>query len=323
MNRIRLEAVLPTKSVVWEERYNGVGKMQAVFTKNADSLEYIRVGKFAVMDNNLRIMYIYGIKMTDTEIWAYGYEAHALLQKKAMMNFGTNDGEVDIGQAITNAINTYGGYSFISTLISAGLGTANLDGIEYNNVYEYVSKCLSLGNNGWSAFYNQSTGTIMLTSTTGIDQSDYYLFASELGNVNGVSYAYDDQNYISRVYAVGDNNGQNVFVYEEDTNPMNEVTSAYLDCRMDFPKPDDMSLSDYEDALHTRARMSLIARHAKETLTVKNIDTSMYNSYYFLGDIVTVAVPEYDVKKKMRIVCARHTFEGGIETLAMELALVA
>lgn len=323
-NRIRLETVLPFKSVVWEERYLDAGKMQAVFNKTDAVMDAVRVGKFALIDGTGRLMYIYGIKLTESELWAYGYEAKALLQKKAMMNFGTNEGEVDIATKITNAITTYGGYSFMSVGVLSGLGEANLDGLEYNSVYDYVRKCLALNGHGWNASYAQSTGTVVVYSDTGIDQSDYYLFASELGNVSGLTYALDDQNYISRVYAVGDDDGSNVFVYEDETDPMTgEIRSVYLDCRLDFPKPEDMTLANYEEALHTRARMSLIARHSKETLTVKNIDPSGINSLYFLGDIVTVAVPDYDVKQKMRIVCVRRTIEGGVEQIQTELEKVS
>lgn len=325
VNRIRLETIVPCKSVVWEERYLDAGNMQAVFAKTDTVMDAVRVGKFALIDGTLRLMYIYGIKLTETELWAYGYEAKALLQKNAMMNNGTNDGEVDIATKLADAMTLYGQLSYITTWIfpTGTLGTANLDGLEYNSVYDYIRKCLSLNGHGWNAAYMQSSGAVMLTADTGIDQSDYYLFASELGNVSGLSYALDNQSYYSRVYAVGEDNGSTVYVYEDEDNPEHEVYSVYLDCRLDFPRPDDMTRADYEDALHTRARMSLIARHAKETLTVKNIDTSGYGSLYFLGDIVTVAVPDYDVKQKMRIVCARRTIEGGVEQLALELTKVS
>ena len=325
VNRIRLETIVPCKSVVWEERYLDAGKMQAVFAKTDAIMDAVRVGKFALIDGTLRLMYIYGIKLTETELWAYGYEAKALLQKNAMMNNGTNDGEVDIATKLADAMTLYGQLSYITTWIfpTGTLGTANLDGLEYNSVYDYIRKCLSLNGHGWNAAYMQSSGTAMLTADTGIDQSDYYLFASELGNVSGLSYVLDNQSYYSRVYAVGEDNGSTVYVYEDENNPEHEVYSVYLDCRDDFPRPDDMTRADYEDALRTRARMSLIARHAKETLTVKNIDTSGYGSLYFLGDIVTVAVPDYDVKQKMRIVCARRTIEGGVEQLALELTKVS
>ena len=325
VNRIRLETIVPCKSVVWEERYLDAGKMQAVFAKTDAVMDAVRVGKFALIDGTLRLMYIYGIKLTETELWAYGYEAEALLQKNAMMNNGTNDGEVDIATKLADAMTLYGQLSYITTWIfpTGTLGTANLDGLEYNSVYDYIRKCLSLNGHGWHSAYTQSSGTVMLTADTGIDQSDYYLFASELGNVSGLSYALDNQSYYSRVYAVGEDNDSTVYVYEEEDNPEHEVYSVYLDCRDNFPRPDDMTRADYEDALRTRARMSLIARHAKETLTVKNIDTSGYGSLYFLGDIVTVAVPDYDVKQKMRIVCARRTIEGGVEQIALELTKVS
>lgn len=324
VNRIRLETVVPCKSVVWEERYLDAGKMQAVFAKTDTVMDAVRVGKFALIDGTLRLMYIYGIKLTETELWAYGYEAKALLQKCAMMNNGTNDGKADIATKLADAMTLYGQLSYITTWIfpTGTLGTANLDGLEYNSVYDYIRKCLSLNGHGWNAAYMQSSGTVMLTADTGIDQSDYYLFASELGNVSGLSYALDNQSYYSRVYAVGEDNGSTVYVYEEENNPEHEVYSVYLDCRLDFPRPDDMTRADYEDALHTRARMSLIARHEKETLTVKNIDASGYGSLYFLGDIITIAVPEYDVKQKMRIVCVRRTIEGDLEQISMELSAV-
>ena len=77
-----LSAVLQTSSIVWEEGFNVIGKLQAVLPKSSEALSTVKVGCFATVDTSMLMYYIYGIRLTDDELWAYGYECKALLQKQ-------------------------------------------------------------------------------------------------------------------------------------------------------------------------------------------------------------------------------------------------
>lgn len=324
VNRIFVEEVLPATSIVWEERYNDIGKMQAVFPRTDITVSKIQTGKFALVEGTLRLMYIYGTKVTDTEVWAYGYEAKALLQKQAMMNAGTNDGEVNVSAAVVAALTLYNGLSWCNApqlYDWSNLGTKNLDGLEYYSVYEYVKKCVALSDSGWEAEY-QYDGTVTLKALHGVDRTNSLVLSTGLGNISGLIYTEDDQSYMSRVYAVGDDDGTNVFVYDEESNPANEIYSAYLDCRLEFPRPEGMTSADYEDALRTRAHMSLIARHAQRKLNIKNVDPDTLGVNLGLGDVLSVQLPELNLTATMRVVCIRRTMENGLASITMELSTV-
>lgn len=322
---IELADLLPFRSVVWEDAYDGIGKLQAVFPKTADTLSRVKVGAFGGIATTQNIMYIHSVKYTDDEIWAYGYEAKALFQKIGILPYSWSaqqlGGTMPIEEAINRALQWRPIYTFaVNTLANAaGLGSANLDGDAATNVCDYALGALKLAGAGLAAKLTAS-GKLQLTALQGQDATDTMIFAQQRVNANGIAYSIDDQSYVYRVWAVGvDKNGVEVSVEYHDSTPQNEATYAFLDLREEFPQPEDMSNSDYTDALTTRARMSQIARYVKCKLTVKSVSADEFGSAYNLGDYVGVAIPDVGVVAKMRVAKATYTCEGNNTTVAVTL----
>ena len=326
VNRLVFVDRVPFKSVVWEERYNDIGKMQAVFPITADAVSIVKVGRFAVItptsEFSPRAMYIHSVRITATEVWAYGSEAKCLWQKAGMMNLGDNNGEVTVKTRLESVISTNGNFSFLGLVTFPNLGTGNYDSLEYNNVYEYITKILDSKNAGWGAGLQVQNGTISINARVGVDKSGTVRFGTFLGNAVTAEYTVDNQSYMNRVYAVGQADDDIVVVQVDQTNSDHEIYSAYLDKRLDFPKPEEMTLEDYQDALQTRAYMSVIARHVRETLKISDINAEEYGSEYTLGDIVGVVIDDLNLTAKRRVVAVKRVLEGNNDKLSIELGAV-
>lgn len=322
---IQLADLLPFKSLVWEDSYDGIGKLQVVFPKSPDALSRIKVGAFGGIGLTENIMYIHSVKYTDREIWAYGCEAKALFKKIGILPHSWSaqqlGGRMPIEEAITRALQWRPIYTFTANTVAnaSGLGDANLDGDNADNVCDYIIGALKLAKAGLGAKL-LANGKLQLTALRGQDVSATVKFSPVLGNMNGMEYSVDDQSYIYRVWAVGvDLNGNEVSSEYHDPVLAPEATYAFLDLREEFPQPEDMSNRDYIEALTTRAQMSQIARYVREKLTVKSIDTERFGTAYRLGDYVGVALPELSVTAKMRVSKATYTCEGNNTKLALAL----
>ena len=147
-------------------------------------------------------------------------------------------------------------------------------------------------------------------------------FATILGNAANTEYTCDNQSYVNRVYCIGKSGDEVIFVYADRPNSDGELYEAYYDVRSDFPKPDNMTLAEYKDALQNRAQMSLVARHMTETVKVSNVDASEFGSEYVLGDIVGVVLDDLNMTVNRRVTGVKRVIEGNLDKLTIELSAV-
>lgn len=319
----RLETVdlLPFKSIVWEDAGFETGKLQAVFALDDITRTLLKVGSFARIPNTASIMYIHSVKHTNKEIWAYGYDAKALLQKIGMRADDPKiNTSVNVATAINSAITAFPPQSFFSSSVDGvdAMRQADLSGLEAWNLYDYMTKALSLIDCNLTT--GEVGGRINLRSRRTRDVSDVVRFSPPLGNLDDFEYSIDDQGYFSKVIAIGKNrSGAEVIGEYSDANPPRETTTYYLDLRDEFPQPDDMTDAAYANAIVQRAKMSKIARYERHKLSIKNVDATDYNSAYTLGDRVGVIIPGAGVEATMRVAKVTYTLEGMHQRISLTL----
>ena len=322
--------ILPFKSIVWEESYNDIGKLQAVFPRSLERARNIQLGDWGYISGANTPMYIHSIKETDTELWVYGYEAKAVLQKEAMRPYATVMYPMQyISQAIEYAwyYHVSGAYKIPSWMedqapsaVIPALPAQNLAALEYWSVYDCIRQCCALVGAGYRLKFLPDLGLCQLYVWQGADVSDKVRFARELGNVSGLTWSTDNQSYVSQVTAIGlDGETEVEQTYGTYGGPL-DPTEAYLDLRLEFPKPDGMTRANYEAALLTRAQMSWVSRSVKNKLDVKNVDTSRFGTAFILGDIVGVTLPEHGLAAKARVKTLRRTIEGNRDKLTLDLS---
>ena len=331
---LQLEAIIEPKSLVWEERYSDAGRMQAVFVNTADALATITCGKFAALTGSTTVMYIYGIKARGDELWAYGYEAKALLQKQGMLHDAGSAGTQNVKQAIIDMMEDYNSYTFwydgaAENYLVPELGSENLDALEYSDVYAFIRQACKLTKAGFRAKFLENLGKLQLEVWKGRDRSRLLEFSEYKGNLGEVEYTKDNQSRVTEVVAVGmdsiETEGVDEEVYAHAINMSGETqrTRTILDLREMFPRTSDMTRAEYEAALQKRAQMSLISRWERDMLTIEDADitTNAYNLQ--LGDEVSVVSAQYNATAVLRVVCMTRTIESGVETVSVEFGSTA
>ena len=309
--------LLPYKSIVWEECWQKSGSAQVVFSKTDYVLDSVKVGRWIGLDITKRIMYIHSVKVTETEVWAYGYEAKEMLAKCALLQQAAA-GTVDIATAMETVITNNCPYSWLGTVSVYISDTANLDSLEYLSLADYVAECANLKKLGYYIARNTVTGKLDFRAQQGTDKTDKVHFATTLGNANDIKYTYSDKSYCNVVYAIGENN---IVESASESSITGETYSAILDLRDSFPQ-DTMTTANYRAALQNRAYMSLIARHNTEKIEIGSIDTSEFGSTYGLGDIISIDIPELYLSTSRRVIAAKYTVEGGNIKLKLTLSEV-
>lgn len=306
--KIVLTEVLPYQSIVWEEGWQTAGAMQAVFTKTQYVLDAVRVGRWMGILASRTLMYIHSIQLTDTEVWAYGYEAKALFDKCAMLPLAPA-GEVYVDEAMDAVITANVPYSWLGSGAFGYLGTANLDGLKYSSVGEFVTGCVKLKDKGWYLSYNKTTGNLAAYGRGGADKTATVRFATVLGNASAIKFTKSDKSYCNKVIALG---SDGITETAQESPIIGETYSALLDLREEYPREQGVTEADYRAALQTRAYMSLIARHTTEKVDIGDIDTSQFGTDYGLGDIVSVDIPDAYMTTTRQVTAVKYTIEGGI-----------
>ncbi len=323
-NELEFENRLPFESVVWQEKFVDAGTVQAVFAKTDEALNLLKVGKFCTLTpaRGANLAYIHSIKVSDDKITVYGSEAKALWKRKGKINLapeGTVDLKTKIEAALTGAMFTFAD----ADVIVPALGTANLDALEYESVYEYVCGVLASASAGWAAELSEQSGLVRITVRKGVDKSDSVQFASIFGNAADYTYTADNSGYANAVTAVGLDGAaivtETVYRANDGTG---ETYSAYLDLRTEFPREQDVALADYKAALRERAQMSLIARHAREKLEIGDVEAEGFGTDYVLGDIVAVYIHDLGLNVNCRVASSTRVLEDGLDTTTISLEQV-
>lgn len=303
--------VLPYVSIVWEESWQGIGTAQLVFTRTDYVLDAVRVGRWAGITNrtiNQRLMYIHSVQVTETEVWAYGYEAKALLQKCALLPL-SEAGTVNVATVIESVLTNNVPYSWFDQISTVDIGTANLDGMEYTSVADFIAESAKLKSAGWSVYYNGTTSKCDFSLNIGADKTNEIVFATVLGNTRNTKYTKSDKSYCNTVIALG---SDGIYESAQESPLIGETYSALLDLRDEYPREQGVTEAAYREALQSRAYMSLIARHTTEKVDIGDIDTSQFITDYDLGDIIAVDIPDLHMTTQRRVMAVKYTIEGGI-----------
>ena len=315
---LELVDLIPAKSIVWEEQFAKIGVAQVVFVNDTRAKREIKVDRFFLIQGTITPMYIHTVqsRKDKNELWAYCYEAKGLWQKKPAINLGDNNsGEQSIKTAIEAEVLRSGETSLldISSNVWPAIGDANLDLMEYYNVHDYIQQALDLGNAGFTCRLDNATGKLYFYGYAGVDKSDTVIFSSSLGSAKDITYTESAEKELTRVYAIGLDGTTPVFAYADAAGSYHDIWAKHIDVRGEFPRPADMSLADYTDALQTRARIALAESGRKFIVAVGSIDMSRLGIDYQMGDTVGVAIPEYSVMATARVAGIKRTIEGMLE----------
>ena len=313
-------------SLVWECCYFKTGAIQAVFPVTIDTLKHIKTGNFLSLSidatsssGGYPLAYIHTVEIKETEIWAYAYEAKELLKKCIVDNWLDSE-NVLTSDILEDAFADYIPFNWVhSTPILDGItATLNPAAYSYGTVYDLIADACRANNAGWRLEYDDYNEKAVMFCWVGADKTNTAIFAKSHGNMRDSSYTESDKNYINTVIALGSDNITQMYT-ESYTG---DAYTALLDLREEYPRPDDMSVADYQAAILTRAKMSCIARHKTTATKANDINTDDFNKTYQIGDLVKMVVVErgtYVVSDTRRVTAATYVVDRGAQKVRLTI----
>lgn len=304
-------AVLPSSSIVYELKYRETGSFQAVFPRTAITESAIKIGRFAniMVSPQSTLMYIHTVKFTDTEIWAYGYEAKELLNKCAMLGTGEEPpaGEASSATMLDDAIEALYNYSWAGTTAEISGISGNIDpaGIEYYSLLDFILTICEENKAGLMIYRASRKGVVKIYA--GTDVSASVVFSKSFGTLREYDTSDSDIDYVNKVIAIGTDN---VLVTDTEPNISGETYSLTIDLREEFPRDEEeMTVTQYTNAVRERAYFQRISQARTHAINVGDIDTRDYGNTYTLGDIVGVYDDSTQNVIKYRVSAVKFTLE--------------
>lgn len=323
---LEVAAVLPFDSVVYELKYRESGAFQAVFPRTASVEKAVKVGTFANISVNPAhsLMYIHTVKKSPDEIWAYGYEAKELLNKREMLGTGVEPaaGDTSAVDMLNTAINALYGYSWATTPAEINGISGEIDpaGIEYSSLLDFVFAICEKNNAGLMLYRDPYARKGVIKIYPGVDRSADVLFSKTFGTLRDYTAIDSDVNYVNKVRAIG---SEGVTIVDVEPNLSGEIYSLVLDLRAEFPRdPDEMSMEEYVNALSTRAALQRIAQGREHKFDVSALDARDYGTTYGLGDIVGVYDDQAHVAVNHRIAAVKFKLENNAIKTEIELEAI-
>lgn len=335
--------VVSFESLVWEERYLETGEMQLVVPITPANVELFQLGRAVGIGKSSTLMYIHTIQYKNDKMWIYGYEAKQLLAKIAIVllqQAATDDGQVT---PATRIVYVWQGMSNWAEMTAAPqwLNPVTLSLFPVDSAWRYqaVDGAISKSDivdfldlfarycveTGYGLKLNLlSTGKLGISLYNGIDRSSQVVFSPVLGNMDNAEYTISDEPYYNAVIALSTTTAGSLYQATDADVPAGEMERAYLlDERESFPYTDDMadgiSLLEWTRQLRTKAHMSRIARHRTAKIKYGAVSATGFGTEYFLGDIVQVVIPAYNVSVQQRIEAVKYTAEYGKFTTEITL----
>lgn len=136
------------------------------------------------------------------------------------------------------------------------------------------------------------------------------IFSRELGNLNDITYTYDDTKYRNVFYIGGQGEGDERKIVILGDAEAEDIREVFIDAK-DL-KQGDLTEAEYEEALLQRGREKKEDYNIKESIEAEVQSTNFeYKKDWDLGDIVTTKKREWNITLNQRVTEVLESYENG------------
>lgn len=299
-------------SLVWEEYFTSVGQMQMVVNKNSATIPLIKKRNFVGIAESETLMFIHSVEDKDGELWAYGIEAKGLLAGRVRV------GKLDLNNAVAETalrsmIDQYGDIPCMDLGTNRGLtGRVSIQRTYGTLTAISTAVCTACGY-GYTLRHDKANKKLLYEVNEGIVRSNAK-FAEKYGNMGNLEYSSSEKDFANVAYVGGSGQGDDRIIVEVDLSG----GASGFDKRSIWVEANDLKyeagtdLEAYKQRLYNRGLEKLRDKAMIESLNF-SISGAGFGRDYFLGDIVTADLPEYELVAEIRIEGVEFDFEGGVK----------
>ena len=305
-------------SLRWGERYNDYGSVQLSLRKTNDVLTLFAINRFIGITGEDTLAIIKSIDDRNGTITIYAFECKYLLCDRIYDGTANCAGKIET--KLREIIMEKRQYPFVQ------LGTLNnLSGTarsqrSYNTLFDISAAWCGLADYGFRLRHDKTAKKLLYEVYEG-KQSGAKL-SQNIGNLYNLIRTKSEQDYKNIAYVGGGGEGANrVFVTVGDTAATGMARhEMYVDAR-DIQRGEDQTEADYKLVLESRGKEKLEEKRRSNAVSFSLPFNSGFGKTFFLGDIITVVIPEYNEKVTARITGFVRTINNNTDTTTVEIGV--
>ncbi len=303
-------------SLIWGESYTGSGKLQVVLPKTADAARIIACGNFIGIPSSDTLMIIQSTEDKDNSIWAYGCEAKSLLA--ARVYAGTVKCKGNIELALRAAVTESRPYSILGLAPLRGITKTTTSQRTYPTLYELSRVWCETGDMGFRLIHDKSAHRLLYDVYEGAERNGIK-FAEQYGNLTNLERLLSETSYRNFAYVGGEGEGSDrVFVTAGDSSATDfERREIFVDAR-DLQREEGQTLDEYKTLLVARGNEKLNEAARVQEITF-DISSTDFGKSFYLGDIITCVLPDYNSVLSVRVAEFTNTYENNQITTQLTL----
>lgn len=311
-------------SLVWDEKYHGIGECQLVVTATPTMRELLKVGRFVGKADRPTLWEIKTTEVKDGNLWANGFTVNytilstrVLTWNRGKFNSGANDIEIDAQRAFNNLSLVSSGYAqkafadYVEFGEPKGIPIKHWEEWHYSDIYSmYESMCIGT-DVGFMMRHDKKRKKLVIEFYVGDDRSSSVKFSEDYGNLGELAVIQSEKDFYNVAYVGGAGSGRDREVQEVS---FNGETYLGKDRREIFVDAGDISQDDYTETeykkiLRDKGKSVLASLQNKISVNFE-ISEEDFGKRYDLGDIVGVISKTDGLKIKVRVTAIKQTYEN-------------
>ena len=305
-------------SLRWQESYIDYGSVMLSVQKSTEVLALFKVNRFIGLSGYDTLAVIKSIDDRNGVITVYAFEAKFLLSDRIYDGTANLNGNIE--QKLREVVMEKRQYPFVA------LGTLhNLTGTgrsqkSHSTLLALSAAWCGLAGYGFRLRHDRANKKLLYEVYAGKDSG--IKLSQNFGNVYNIIRTNSEQEYKNVAYVYGGGEGEarvSVVVGDTDATGLDRH-EMYIDAR-DLQRGENQSAEDYENVLRSRGLEKLEEKQRSNTVSFTLATGSGFGETFFLGDTVTVVIPEYNEKVTARITGFTRTLQKNTDTISLEIGV--
>ncbi len=300
-------------SCLWSEGYNTVQNFTLELVATDTYKAKLRPGLYVGRSDRKSLMIIESVQFKDKKIIAAGKQASQVLDDVAFI------GTIAAGSAVASSIKT--AYDGSTGYLNVGVAESGIEATYSEQIANksFLELCVEMCQGADVGFRAVRGDGGIVIEFYQPDLNESLKLSEKFGNVAVDSLTFSDSLYKNYAIVLGENNSDQIVRQDVDLSGGGERFELIVDGGVAWEEND--TTDTYKAKLRAFGTEMLRA-HQKTIACAFAPMASEFGNRYDLGDIVTVALPDYDFKLQARVVRFSQKAQKNKTTTTIEVGQI-
>ena len=292
-------------SLIWDEKYNDMGRFQLEMQQTPQAANIIKTGRFVGSTGKKTLMYITAVEIKNKKIIATGFPAVRLLKNRVSVKEIQN---ANVETALRGLVSEMSPIPFVSLGELHSVSDVFKNQISDKTLLDYCKEMCQQTDCGFILRHDKQNKKLLF-EVYKPKENKSLKFSPDYGNLSDESYSVSVENYRNVAVVAGQGYSTarvTVTVGDTESTGLNRK-ELYCDARL-LQQTADESDADYKKRLENYGIEKLAEQINIEKVSF-SINPDDFGKKYNLGDVITCILPAIGVKLKTRIIGFSETVQ--------------